>query len=387
MAKKRANNEGTISQRKDGRWEARISVGYRNGKQVRKCIYGSTREEVNRKLVTSLAKVQEGQTLPDERITVEKFLDTWLEGTARARLRESTFARYKILIEKHVKPHIGKQPVARLTPVRVQRLWADLQKDQLSPRTIIQVRAILRVALNQAVQHGLAHRNAAALSDPPKMTQYNATFLDAKQAERLLASVKGHKLEALVTLALTTGMRIGEILGLTWGDLDLENKTLQVRQQQQRVGKELIVCSPKTKRSARSIPLTKVAVDALLVHRNAQTAQHRSGLDTGRVVSGRVFVNEKGAPLENGTVLRQFQRIVRDAGFPKMRLHDLRHSCATLLLSRGVHARVVMELLGHSTIAMTMNVYSHVVPEIARDAANAMQNVFESETTKTGTSH
>lgn len=271
-----------------------------------------------------------------------------------------------------------------LTPQHLQRLWSDLQTDGLAPRTVIQVRAILRTALSQAVKHSLTHRNVAALSDPPKATPFKPMFLDPKQAELLLTKAKGHHLEALVTLALTTGMRIGEILGLTWGDIDLEKRSLRICQQQQRVGKELLTVAPKTERSARTIQLTQMAVEALNRHRQTQIDELREGIDTGRVMTGRVFTNEKGDPVENGTVLRQFQRLVKDAGLPRMRLHDLRHSCATLLLTKGIHPRVVMELLGHSTIAMTMNVYSHVVPAIAREAADAMDSVFSAPAASSG---
>ena len=376
-SKKRGQNEGTIAQRKDGRWEARVSVGYEGGKHIRKCLYGSTREEVAQKMVTALANVQRGTNMPNEKFTVEKFLQTWLEDTAKARLRQSTHARYSILIRLHITPHIGRLSLAKLTPTQVQRVWATLKTGGLAPRTIIQCRAILRTALNQAVRHGLATRNSAALSDAPKAATFNATFLTASQAETLLDAAREHKLDAIVTLALTSGMRVGEMLGLTWGDIDFENRFISIKRQQQRVGKDLIICDPKTERSARTLPLTNLAVDALKRHRERQVIEAREGLGHGRMITGRVFTNEKGAPLENATVLRQFQKLVEDAKLPRMRLHDLRHSCATLLLSKGIHPRVVMELLGHSTIAMTMNVYSHVVPEIARGAADAMDGTFK----------
>ena len=160
------------------------------------------------------------------------------------------------------------------------------------------------------------------------------------------------------------------------GDIDLDQKYISFKRLQQRVGNKLIKCDPKTEGSARTRPLTQMAVEALRSHKEWQAAEARQAMGNGRIMSGRVFTNEKGAPLENATALRQFQRLVNDAEMPKMRLHDLRHSCATLLLSKGVHPRVVMEILGHSTIAMTMNVYSHVVPEIARAAADAMDQTF-----------
>ncbi len=380
MAKKRGNNEGNINLRKDGRWEARVTIGYRNGKQLRKCIYGATREEVAKRMTTALAEVQKGNALPDEKITLKAFVETWLEGTAKPRLRQSTFNRYETLMRLHVFPTLGRIPVGRFSPVQAQKHWSDLAKAGLRARTIIQIRAILRTALNQAVRHGLASKNAASLSDAPKPESFKPAFLNPKEAEALLKAFEGHRIEPLITLALTTGMRIGEILGLTWSDIDLDGKHLTIKRQQQRVGKELIICDPKTERSARSIPLTDLAIDALKRHQVWQVGWLREGIESGRVLSGRVFTNETGAPLENATVLRQFQRITKDAKFPHMRLHDLRHSCATLLLSKGIHARVVMEILGHSTIAMTMNVYSHVVPEIAREAATAMDAVFAQKT-------
>jgi len=383
MSKKRGQNEGSIVQRKDGRWQAQVTVGYKGGKQVRKAMYGKTREEVAGKMTKALAGLQMGQALPNQKITVKAFLESWLEGTAKARLRQSTYVRYKSLIDLHIVPHVGRIAIGKLTPHHLQKLWSDLQTGGLSPRTVIQARAILRKALNLAVRQGTTFQNVAALTDPPKAPKFKPAFLDAKQAEQLLTYVQGHKLEGLVTLALTTGMRIGEILGLTWGDIDLENKCLRITQQQQRVGKELITVEPKTERSARTIQLTQLAVDALIKHRQTQVDEIRSGFESGLVMSGRVFTNEKGAPLENGTVLRQFQKLVKDAKLPPMRLHDLRHSCATLLLARNVHPRVVMEILGHSTIAMTMNVYSHVVPQIAREAADAMDSVFAPKKSKT----
>ena len=376
MSKKRANSEGTISQRPDGRWEARICFGYEAGKLKRKSFYGKTREEVSKQMVTALAELNAGRTLPDEKVTLENFLESWLEGTAKARVRTSTYRRYRTLIKNHINPHVGKIPVGKLSPQQAQRLWTTLQKADLSGRTIIQVRAVLRTALNQALRHGLTNRNSAALTDAPKPSQFEHVYLTADESKALLEAAKGHKLEALITLALTTGLRMGEILGLTWNEIDLEAKQLRVSQQQQRVGDELVLIEPKTSKSKRSIPLTQIAVDALKSHRQHQIDLHRVDSGRDRIVSGRVFVNERGAPLENSTALRQFYRLLDKSGLKRMRLHDLRHSCATLLVSMGVHPRLIMELLGHSTIAMTMNVYSHVSPEIARQTATAMESMF-----------
>lgn len=375
--RKRGNNEGTISLRSDGRWEARVSLGYKGGKQVRKCFYGKTRQEVASKLSTAIADFKRGAILPNEKLTTQTFLESWLEGTARLKLRESTFSRYRTLVQLHILPTLGTCPLTKLTPAAVQALWSHMLDKGLQPRTVIQARAVLRSALNDALRQSLVTRNAAALSTPPKLTPHKPIFLNAEQAEQMLRAFQGHPLEALVTLALTTGLRVGEMLGLTWGDIDFEAKELRVGRQQQRVGKQIIVSEPKTKRSARSVALSRQAVEALKRHRDRQIVLLQSGIEVNKVVTGRVFTNEKGGHLENGTVLRQFQKECARFGLPRMRLHDLRHSCATLLLSRGIHPRVVMELLGHSTIAMTMNVYSHVVPDLARGAADAMESIFD----------
>lgn len=374
--KRRGQNEGTISQRKDGRWEARITTGYRNGKQVRKCIYGKTRQEVADQLGEYLIKVRKGQSLPNERITVEAFLLEWLDTAAKSRLSLRTHLRYAELLKLHVIPTLGRTPVARLSANQVQVLITNLNKT-LSARTVVQVRAVLRTALKHAIRYGLAYQNAASMADPPRVDKFTPVFLDEAQAKALLVAVNGTSLEALVTLALTTGLRMGEILGLSWQDVDLANDRLHVRRQQQVIGGKPMLTDTKTAKSDRYVDLPKIASEALERHRLRQILEEMPAAGGEWVGSGRVFCDTKGGPLLNWNVLRQFHRVCAQANLPKMRLHDLRHSCATILLANGVHPRIVMEILGHATIAMTMNVYGHAMPSVLKDAAGTMNNALK----------
>lgn len=383
MGKRRGQNEGSISLRKDGRWEARVTVGYKSGRQRRKCIYGKTRQEVSRKLSSLLTDIERGLPVTDDKQTVRAYLEHWLAFTAKSRIRERTFTRYGELLNRHVIPAVGSLALTKLTPQRLDQLWSQMADGGLSPRTVTQARAILRSALNTAMKHGLVPRNASALTSAPRVERHQATFLTEEQAVALLKSAHGHPLEGIVCLGLLCGMRMGEILGLTWADIDLDSKRLTIQRQQQRVGSEIALVDTKTGKSVRNIELPAQAVAALKRHRDRQSTNVRPAAGERWIVSGRVFTNETGGPLENGTALRQFHRLLEAAKLPKMRLHDLRHSCATILLARGAPARDVMELLGHSTIAMTMNVYGHAMPNAMRNAASIMEKALAAKPAQT----
>ncbi len=291
----RGNNEGCITQRKDGRWEARITVGYRGTKQLRKCIYGKTRQDVADKMSAALALTRKGQELPNEKLTVEAFLTQWLEGAAKAKLRARTHQRYTELMKLHIIPDLGRYPVARLSPQQVQNQLAKISKP-LSARTVVQVRAVLRSALNQALRFGIVTRNAAALASPPKTERYEAVFLTDEQAMTLLKQVKGHRLEALITLALTTGLRMGEMLGLSWSDIDLTTARVTIRRQQQVIGGETVLLDTKTRKSERVLDLPTMTVAALEKHRNRQLREDCKAAGDKWQWSGRVFCDEHGRP-------------------------------------------------------------------------------------------
>jgi integrase len=310
-----------------------------------------------------------------EQTTVGKYLHEWLEDSVKPRNRPSTYQSYEGHVRVHLIPAFGRVRLSRLTPQHVEAMMAKKLRDGLSPSTVVRIRATLRRALSRAVRLGLVQRNVAALADPPSAKATPVEAMTSEQATELLEAVEGHRLEALFVLALATGLRQGELLGLSWSDVDLEAKSLTVRHALQRVDGELTLVEPKTERSRRTLSLPPSSIKTLKTHR---ASQRREQLASGEAWhdSGLVFTTDAGLPLDGVNVTRAFQRLLKNAGLPKMRFHDLRHACASFLLANGASMRVVMEQLGHSQIGLTMNTYGHVMPEALLDAAEKMEAVL-----------
>jgi integrase len=369
--RRRGRGEGSIYERKDGRFAGVVNVGYRNGKRVRKNVYGETRGEVQEQLKKLLREQQLGLPVAVERQTVKHFLTNWLENTAKPRLRPKSFVSYKQLTEHHLVPTIGKIELAKLTPQDVQELLNEMVKKGLSARTAQYVRAVLRRALNQALKWGLVARNVAALVDPPRILRHEVQPFAVEEIKKLLGLFEQNRLGALYLLALTHGLRQGEALGLRWEDVDLKKKELRVRQTLQWVDGEWQFVEPKTKQSRRGFALTEQIVKALRKHRKAQLEERLlAGGEWNEY--GLVFTTRTGKPLDGVNVTRDFKRLLKRGKLPVRRFHDLRHTTASLLLYQKVHPRVVMDLLGHSEIRVTMDLYSHVAPVLQREAADEM---------------
>jgi integrase len=370
--KRRGNNEGTISLRKDGRWAAAVSLP--GGK--RKWIYGKTRAEVARRLTIALRDRQQGLAPVNERQTFGQFLDRWLEDAVKPNTRPRTYASYRQLVRLHIRPGLGKRPLAQLSPHDVQSFLNQKRPSGLSPRTVQYLRAIIRRALAVALKWGEVPRNVATLVDPPRVERHEIEPLGVEQTEALLRSVRGHRLEALYTVALALGLRQGEALGLRWEDVDLESGKLRVRKQLQRIDGRLVLSEPKTECSRRTMALPGFAVDSLREHRVRQLEERLAAGSRWRENS-LVFPSTIGTPIEPRNVTRHFKALLREAGLPETtRFHDLRHTCATLLLMQGEDLRVVMDVLGHSQISLTANTYQHVRESLKRGAANKMQTLF-----------
>ena len=238
---------------------------------------------------------------------------------------------------------------------------------------------MLRTALEEAVRWGLIGRNVAKLVKPPRPKRSDIQPLDPEQVRRLLETIRGHRLEALFTVALAVGLREGEALGLRWQDVNLDAGRISVRIALQRISGKLQFEEVKSATSRRHITLPALAVEALRVH-YLQQQQEQELLGESWPNTGLVFTSMRGTPLEPRNVVRLFQRMFQKAGLPHKRFYDLRHTCATLLLVQGVHPRVVMEILGHSQISLTMNTYSHVSPTLQREAASRMDDVLSRKT-------
>jgi integrase len=373
--RKRANGEGSISQHPDGRWWARVTLP--NGK--RKAFYGKSRKEVQQKLTAALSDQQKGLPIVGERQTVAEYLAWWLETSKRPRLRPRTWERYVTLVRLHVVPHVGGVALGRLTPQQLADMYRKLLAAGLSKRTVQFVHAVLHGALKQAVRLELVARNPADAVDAPRPERREMHALTAEQARMLLDAVRGDRLEAFYVLAVSTGMRLGELLGLRWRDLDLDAGRLHVRSTLQRVNSQWLFAEPKTQQSRRSISLSAVAVAALRAHRARQLETVRE-LGPAWISYDLVFCGPTGEPLHATNFGKQyFHSLLKRAGLPRIRPHDLRHTTASILLAGNVHPKYVQDLLGHSQISMTLDTYSHITQNMQEQVAAHMDAVLAAQ--------
>jgi integrase len=309
------------------------------------------------------------------RVSVGQFLEHWL-ATAKSSVRPKTYTSYEGTVCLHLAPAFGRVDLQKLTPVHVQDLLTTKARGGLSPTTVRYILLVLRIALSQAQRWSMVSRNVATLVDPPRVPRREVPVLTIDQCRGLLAVVRDHRFEAAYVLALGLGLRRGEVLGLRWEDLDLDRARLVVRGALQRVpGEGIVRVETKTARSVRVVTLPGVCVAALR-RRRVQQIQERFVAGRAWVETGYVFTTGVGTTLDGEAVTRALQRILVEADLPKLRFHDLRHGAASLLLSQGVAARVVMEVLGHSQISTTQNVYQHVMPSLVDEAAAAIDRAL-----------
>ncbi len=373
MASRRGHGEGTIYRREsDGLWVASVDLGYVNGKRKRKGIYGKTRREVAEKLKGVLHEQQQGRPIAADRQTVGQFLDRWLSVSVQSSVKPKTYEGYESIIRVRVVPRIGRVPLPRLTPVDLQQLYADLRAGGLTNRSIHHTHHVLHRAFTQAVRWEILLRNPCDGVTPPRPERSEMRVFSQEQTAALLHATRDHPSHALYVLAVTTGMRQGELLGLRWEDVDLTVGRLVVQRALQRQrGAGLVLTQPKTARSRRTILLSRRAITALHRHREYQ--------NVGRLQAGSewhdhglVFCNPFGAPLDPSWQTSVFKNALKAGGLPPIRFHDLRHTAATLLLTQGVHPKVVSEMLGHTTITLTLDTYSHLLPVLHAQAATTM---------------
>ena len=421
MATRRGRGEGSITRRADGRWMARVDLGWQDGKRHRKTLYGRTKREVQDKLREAVQRLEHGLRPVPEQESVGAFLRRWLEFK-QGQLRPRTYASYEHIVRAHLDPGLGRVRLAKLAPHDVAAWLRRHQLKGASARTARYARAVLRAALNQALRWELVSRNAAALTDPPRYRAREIQPLTPEQARTLLQVVAGHRLEALISVGIGLGLRLGEALGLHWDAVDLEAGVLSVRQTLERAGgdpverrrltaerRQLLArldgtkdraerdrlasklvavrqqlkavrttvrfAEPKTTRSRRTITIPAVVIDALRAHRMRQLEERLAAGPRWREF-GLVFTSTVGTPLDERNLNRLFKTILRDAELPAIRYHDLRHTAATLLLAQGIDPRTIMETLGHSQISLTLNTYAHVVPALQHEAATKMDEIL-----------
>jgi integrase len=355
-------------------WCAMVDLGIVDGMRKRRAIYGKTQRDVVEKLNEALRDHQRGSLPKPGRVTVEQWLKTWLtsiEGGVRLR----TLEHYRWIAETHIIPAIGRKQLAKLEPSDVEAMLNSKLRAGLSPRTVHHLRSVLRNALRMAERDRLVVRNAAALAKAPKVPQREMRTLAPAEVKAYLAAAAGDRLEALFVCALGLGMREGELMGLRWSCVDLEGGTLRVTHALQYQGGKPVLVEPKSTSSRRTMPLPAPVAEALRQHRVRQ-AQEQLAAKVWLNDMGLVFVGKHGQPLESTAVLRGHWSVLKAAGLERMRFHDLRHSCATLLLEAGIPDKVVAEVLGHSNPATTRAVYQHVTAGLRAQATAAQTRIL-----------
>jgi integrase len=375
MAKKRGNGEGSISRRKNGGWMAQYAVYTAKGRK-RKTLYGNTRQEVATKLARALSDREGGLIFDAGNQSVGEYMDRWLNDSLKDTVRQSTLVKYEQLVRLHISPALGRIAHKSLSVAHVQGFYRDRLDSGLSPATVQKIHAVLHKALDQAASWSLVPRNPIESVKAPRPAPEEIRPLNREQAKALLKTARRKRFEALYVLAVTTGLRQGELLGLKWEDVDLENSLIRVRRTLIRNRGRLLLGEPKTKRSRRTVRLTEAAVQALKEHLTRQIEQMERLGDLYED-QGLIFATQRGT-LVNPTNLRKrsFGPLLEKAGLLPIRFHDLRHTCATLLLSRNVNPKIVSEMLGHATIAITLDTYSHVLPTMQDSATRALEDTL-----------
>lgn len=378
--RRRSRGEGSVYRAADGRWRGSIDVGGPDGVRRRRYVSARTRRDCLDKLHVAQRHVQDTGTIPPARLTLGDWLRTWTAQILPGSVRPSTAANYSILVDRYLIPALGNRLLGQLTPADVRAFLADLSRREsrlgrpLSPRTLQYIHAVLRRSLTQALREELVTRNVAALVAPPRVPFREVQSLEPEQAQQLLAAARNDRLYALYAVALALGLRRGEALALRWQDIDLDRRTLRVRGSLQRIQGQLQITEPKTARSRRLVPLPDACAVALTQHRDRQATEIANAKVW--VDESLVFATRVGTPIEPRNLVRHFQALCARAGLPRIRFHELRHTCATLLLAQGVEPRVIMETLGHSVIGTTMNLYTHVLPATQRAAADRMDDLM-----------
>ena len=358
MAKRRSKGEGTIFySESESCWIAEIVLPDGTKKRKR-----SKRQQVVREwLQTSLTALKQGIYIKDNKITLSQFIDRFMEDIGAHTLRPKTIDSYWFLINKHIKPEIGDLRLTQLRPDHLQSLYSKKLDEDLSKRTVQYIHAIIRRILNQAVKWDLIIRNPTDAVTPPVPAKKAPVTLSEDQVRIFLESVKDHRWYPIYVLAVATGMREGEILGLRWQDVDLNQGVVSVNQTVENISGHLSIGQPKSDNAHRTIPLPVFALGVL------------KGMETHE---GLLFTTSTGKPVSPRNVLRHFQLTLERLGLPKVTFHSLRHLHATYLLRQNIHPKIVQERLGHSSIALTLDVYSHIIPTLQKEAAEKINDIF-----------
>lgn len=375
---RKANGEGTAYERPGGRWAGQCYVTQTDGRRVRRTLYGSTRREVERKISELLEREAAGRRLPPADLTLESFMREWLDQIVSQRVRANTLAAYRFQTERYLIPDLGRRKLVTLSARELRLYFDSLRRRGVGARTVGYVHSTLRAALEDAVREELVDKNVAKLVRVPRPAKVERQPLSVGEIRTLLRKHEDHRFYALLVVLALLGLRRSEALGLTWSDVDLDAGSMQIRRGLQRIDGRLATLPTKTARSRRTIPLPRMVVEALAQHRDRQSKE-RVELAARWPDLGYVFTTAIGTPMDPRNCTRVVQEACRTAGVRVVRLHDFRHGCVSVLLGLGIPPRTAMDIAGHSTIEMTMNVYGHVTLDEKREALDKLGDLFEGE--------
>ena len=391
---KNGNNEGTIRKRKNGTWEGRYTIGYdSHGKQKQKSIYGKTRTEVAKKLSEMTSAIQNGSYIAPRNLTLSEWLDVWLTSYAYIKVRPSTYASYQAYIERHVSPIIGGLQLQKLTTNQLQVFFNEKRvngridgKGGLSPKTIRNIYNMLHEALQQAVINKIVSVNVSEGVVLPSKDEKEIIVFKPEEQRAIIEAAQKDRLGFAIELDFFTGLRVGELCALKWSDIDLAAKEFRVRRTLQRVQKktsdikskgkrtQIVEGATKTKKGNRVIPLTDTMLQKLLVHKARQLFEKRR-LGKGYSDNGYVFANEFGGAIEPSYLRDVYDRILKNANAPHYTFHTIRHTFATRAIENDMPVKVVSEILGHSSVQLTMDLYCHPSISAKRNVLEKMENL------------
>ena len=377
-----ASDTGSIRQRPDGRWEGRLIVGYDpgTGKPIRRSIYGDTQKAVRQEMTSIQRALDNGTYQPPTKLTVGAWLDMWMETFCASTVKPLTYSAYETAIKNHIKPSIGATKLQSLKGVDIQKMYNKMIDSSLSPKTVKNTSATLHKALQMAIKQGYIQTNPCDAAELPKADKKEIRPLQDAEIPRFLDAIAEHPMGNAYALCLFAGLREGECLGLSWRQVDFENKTLLIDQQlQKEKGKNAkYYIAPYTKNGkTRRIAPPEIAFHYLRAERSKQIANRLAAGALWDNPDDLVFTNGLGRHYAIHTFYKNFKRIAASIGRPDARPHDLRHTAATVAMASGVDAKSVQDMMGHATASFTLNVYAHASDQMKKDAAQRMQGYYD----------